>query len=63
MITHCVKLFINDFQFYLPTSQDDTLKLVLATMESIIGEYNNTVKTLVESYDNVDSVTEDDPLF
>lgn len=45
------------------TSQDDTLKLVLATIESIIGEYNNTVKTLVESYDNVDSVTEDDPLF
>lgn len=44
------------------TSEDDTLKLVLATIESIIGEYNNTVKTLVESYDNVDSVTEDDPL-
>ncbi len=45
------------------TSEDDTLKLALATIESIIGEYNNTVKTLVESYDNVDSVTEDDPLF
>ena len=45
------------------TSEDDTLKLVLTTIESIISEYNNTVKTLVESNDNVGSVDEDDPLF
>lgn len=43
-------------------SDENGLKLVLETIDSIIGEYNSTVKSLEESDENYDSIVEDDPL-
>ena len=48
-------------------SDENTLKLIIETIDSIIDEYNITVKSLVENYDEAKSEhetnIEDDPLF
>lgn len=52
------------------TSEDNTLMLILDTIESIVEEYNNSVRSLFntddegeETEENIEGEFDDDPLF